>query len=325
MKPPLIFPWYRGHSVLVTGGAGFIGSHLVTALTKSGARATVFDNCTDAPWPNLRHIEGEYIRIEGDVRDPSSVKGALEFAKPTVIFHLAANASVPYSVEDPRHDFETNTVGTFNVLEGARQARQNARLVFASSAAVYGEPGRELMTEETRLCPISPYGASKLGGEIECRLYAELFSTDVVIGRIFNSFGPRMPRFVVLDFLRKLSDRQDVLEILGTGMQTRDFTYVLDTVAGLLTLGQQGIRGEAYNIASGSSHSVTDLAHQLLAILDLSQQTKLRYSGDSWAGDAQYWAVSIDKLKQLGYRPQFNLGDGLSEVVAWFNHREPPL
>lgn len=312
---------FKGRTILVTGGAGFIGSHLVVELVTGGAEVSVLDHCADAPWPNLREHGDRYRRIVGDVRRVSDLEAALRMTQPEYVFHLAANASVPTSVDNPRLDFETNSLGTFNLLDAVRREAPQARVVFASSGAVYGEPGREKITELTELKPISPYGASKLGGEIECRLFAELFSIDVIIGRIFNSFGPRMPRFVVLDFLKKLERSPDELEILGSGEQTRDFTFVQDTVAGLLTLALSGQRGAAYNVASGESYSVTDLARVLLEARGLSGRTKLRYTGGSWAGDAQYWAVSIDKLRGLGYEPRFKLGDGLAEVVRWFEKR----
>jgi UDP-glucose 4-epimerase len=313
---------YRGRSVLVTGGAGFIGSHLVDALLGLGANVSVVDNLTTKSWLNLSAQERRYIRFGGDVRSRDDVDRFIVEAEPSIIFHLAANASVPISVEDPSLDFTSNALGTFNVLDSVRRLSPKTRVIFASSAAVYGEPGRERITEATALAPISPYGASKLCGEVECRLYAQIFSIDAVIGRIFNSYGPRMPRFVVLDFLRKLDRRTDVLEILGSGGQTRDFTYVGDTVAGLLVLGERGKRGEAYNIASGVSHSVTELAHHLLEIVGLKAKTALAFTGGSWAGDAQYWAVNISKLQELGFSPRYSLGQGLTHVVEWYRDRE---
>lgn len=322
MGPTSSSPWYNGRSVLVTGGAGFIGSHLVSLLSSGGAHVFVLDNRTDTPWSNLNDHEIRYTRMEGDVRDSATIEHVFRTCSPAIVFHLAANASVPNSVENPRYDFETNALGTFNVLEATRLIAPHARVVFASSGAVYGEPGRAAITEETPTKPISPYGASKLAGELHCRVYAETYSLNVIIGRIFNSFGPRMPRFVVLDFLRKLTQSSEVLEILGSGRQTRDFTYVSDTVAGLLLLAERGERGAAYNIASGVSHSVTQLARQLLQLRGLTSTTELRFTGDSWAGDAQHWEVCLDKIRTLGYTPRFSLGDGLAEVVSWFSKQE---
>lgn len=321
-------PWVAGYAkkrTLVTGGAGFIGSHLVSKLIDADSQVTVFDNNPVVPWPNLTGQAGNYTRCSGDVRNAVEVERLIKELKPEFVFHLAANASVPLSAEDPRYDFETNCLGTFTFLECLRKYAPSVRMVLASSGAVYGEPGFEPVTEVAPLAPISPYGASKLSAEVESRLFAQLFGVDVVIGRIFNSYGPRMPRFVVLDFLRKLKRSKVSLEILGSGRQTRDFTFVDDTVTGLLVLGANGIRGEAYNIASGISYSVTDLAHHLLDTLGLDKTAELIYTGGSWPGDAQYWAVDIQKIQNLGFEPRHSLQDGLSRVISWFEELEGKL
>lgn len=313
---------YSGARVLVTGGAGFIASHLIRSLHGLGAEIGSLDSNSATPWPHsLTHLE-RYQEFRVDVRNGEALSHVINSFNPGVIFHLAANASVPESVTNPRYDFETNAVGTLNVLEAVRLHNPRCRVVLASSAAVYGEPGEIEITEETRLCPISPYGVSKLAAELQCRVYADLYGVEVIIGRIFNAYGPRMPRFVVLDFLRKLQKKRDCLEVLGSGRQTRDFTFVSDTVAGLLRLGQAGERGEAYNIASGSPHSVTELARFLLAALSLEHETSIRFTGESWPGDAQFWRVSIAKLRSLGYQPQYSLSDGLTEVIKWFETTE---
>ena len=189
--------------------------------------------------------------------------------------------------------------------------------MIASSGAVYGEPERFPIGEEDPLRAISPYGASKLAAEIEAGMFHRVYGLPVVIARLFNTYGPRMARFVVLDFLRKLERDPDLLEILGSGQQRRDFNYVADTVAALLILGQRGEPGQAYNVASGRSCSVLDLAHMMIAALGLTDRTRIVTTGASWVGDAQRWEVCIEKIAALGYQPHVSLVEGLARVIEW--------
>lgn len=319
---------FAGQSVLVTGGAGFIGSHLIHELTAAGAEVTVLDNMQAGKWSNLSTTSKPVDQIEGDIRDAAVVNGVLDKCKPEWIFHLAANASVPNSVQDPVYDFEANTVGTFVVLNSVRTQLPEGHckgIVAASSGAVYGEPVRFPITEGDLLKPISPYGASKLGSEVQARILNHTYGVPVVMARIFNAYGPRMARFVVLDFLRKLQRNPDHLEILGTGQQVRDFTYVGDTVQGLQTLILKGERCESYNLSSGANYNVTQLAHALIEELGLTGRTQLSYTGSSWSGDAQRWEVSIDFIKGLGYEPKFSLSEGLRKTIEWFESVEGPV
>lgn len=309
---------FRSRSVLVTGGAGFIGSHLVEALAAAGARVTVLDNLQAGLWSNLDAGASRVQCVEGDVRDYSVLANVITDAAPEYVIHLAANASVPGSVDDPRYDFEANCGGTVALLDSLRLAGSKAKVVIASSAAVYGEPESFPIIETSRLAPISPYGASKVAAEFEGTTWAKVYGTPVVVARLFNTYGPRMPRFVIIDFLRKLQRDSDRLEVLGDGKQIRDFNYVSDTVAGLLTLATVGVSGEAYNVASGVSHSVTELANMLLSVLGLQDRTKIEYTGASWVGDAQRWEVDVTKIRALGHRSRVDLEQGLRLVVGWF-------
>jgi UDP-glucose 4-epimerase len=307
--------------VLVTGGCGFIGSHLVAGLAAGGARVTVLDNLQAGRWENLEAVRGRVECVDGDVRDASTVLRLVAHVRPRCVFHLAANASVPGSVQDPAYDFEANALGTFVVLNALRIAGEGAKVVVASSGAVYGEPVSFPIGEEDALKPISPYGASKLSTEISCRMFHRVYEMPVTIARLFNAYGPRMARFVVLDFLRKLASDPARLEVLGTGKQVRDFTYVADTVQGLLLLALQGAPGEAYNVSSGANYSVTELAHRLIAVRGLTGKTEIAYTGTSWVGDAQRWEVSIEKLRSLGYKPAYTLDEGLRRTQEWFDEQ----
>jgi UDP-glucose 4-epimerase len=312
---------FRDRSVLVTGGAGFIGSHLVEALMAAGAQVTVLDNLQAGSWENLPSPSESCKCIEGDVRDNEAVANAIHDCRPGFVFHLAANASVPGSVEEPCYDFESNCGGTFALLNALRLAEISPHVVVASSGAVYGEPEAFPIHETSSLVPISPYGASKLGAEVESRMFSDVYDLPVSIARIFNSYGPRMPRFVVFDFLRKLQNTPDHLEILGNGKQVRDLNYVSDTVAGLMILALRGNSGEAYNLASGGSHNVTEIAHMLLDILGLRERAKISYTGESWSGDAQRWEVDIKRIQSLEYSPAIPLEEGLTRVVAWYQQK----
>ncbi|MCC6730582.1 MAG: SDR family NAD(P)-dependent oxidoreductase [Chthonomonadales bacterium] len=309
---------YRGEPVLVTGGCGFIGSHLVEALVASGASVAVLDNLQAGSWDNLDGVRDRVVCVEVDVRDRAEVVRAMRAHAPRYVFHLAANASVPGSVEDPVYDFDTNCAGTFSVLEACRQVGGCERVVVVSSGAVYGEPQSFPICEDSPLRPISPYGASKLASEVEARMFHAVYGVPTVIARIFNTYGPRMARFVVLDFLRKLRIDPERLEVLGTGRQVRDFTYVGDTVAGLLVLGIRGALGEAYNVSSGAHCTVTELAERVIASEGLSGRTQIVYTGKSWVGDAQRWEVSVEKVRRLGYRACHTLDEGLTRTRRSF-------
>ncbi len=309
---------FKGRRVLVTGGCGFIGSHLVEQLVARGAAVWVLDNLQAGAPDNLNSTRNQVDLVIGDVRDPECVKRVVGLSCPAYVFHLAANASVPGSVENPAYDFETNSAGTFALFEALRGYGRCEKIVLASSGAVYGQPQIFPIVEELPWDPISPYGASKVGAETTARMFYRVYGLPVVIARIFNTYGPRMARFVVLDFLRKLRRNPNVLEVLGNGQQMRDFTYVTDTVQGLLLLAECGLTAEAYNLSSGCSVSVTEIAQMLIAALGLDGQTRITYTGSSWTGDAQRWVVSIEKLGHLGYLPAVDLKNGLTKTIQWY-------
>ncbi len=304
--------------VLVTGGCGFIGSHLVEELVARGAIVWVLDNLQAGTPSNLTSVRDRINLMLGDVRDPSCVKHVVGLSRPRHVFHLAANASVPGSVGDPAYDFETNSAGTFALFDALRRYGRCERVILASSGAVYGQPQVFPILEEQAEDPISPYGASKACAETIARMFCKVYGLPVVIARIFNTYGPRMARFVVLDFLRKLRNNPAVLEVLGDGQQKRDFTFVTDTVQGLLLLAERGLIAEAFNLSSGHAISITEIAQMLIAALGLTAQTHITYTGSSWVGDAQRWEVSNAKIHGLGFSPEVPLTEGLVRTIQWF-------
>lgn len=306
--------------MLVTGGCGFLGSHLVERLVADGAAVTVLDSMRAGCAENLSAVAGQIRLVQGDVRDREAMADLLQACRPSIVYHLAANASVPGSVEDPAYDYEANATGTFVLLDALRGLDMKPRVVLASSGAVYGQPDRFPITEDFPPRPISPYGYSKLCAEHIARMFFDVYGIPTVIARIFNSYGPRVPRYIVYDFLQKLQRDPTRLEILGDGKQQRDFTYVTDTVAALVLLAQKGAPGEAYNVSSGQNHSVTELAETLVDVLGLTGRVQFHFTGTSWVGDAQYWKVDVSKLRALGYDGRTSLREGLRATVRWFGY-----
>ncbi|MFQ6063896.1 MAG: NAD-dependent epimerase/dehydratase family protein [Candidatus Bathyarchaeia archaeon] len=305
-------------TVLITGGAGFIGSWLSEALVKKGAFVRVLDNFQSGSEKNLAHIMGSVELMKGDVRDYETVRTAVKGAD--FIFHLAANASVPNSTKDPEYDFNSNAIGTFNVLKAASDSNKRPIVLYASSAAVYGEAAYVPIDESHSLRPASFYGASKLCGEAYCRAFRNILRTKVVVLRIFNTYGPRQPRYVMYDLLKKLSRDQKNLEVLGTGKQKRDFIYVTDCVNAITSaaLNTKAL-GEVLNIGTGRGVSIEQLVQLVLDKLNLDGKTEVHYTKQSWKGDVQTLVADVSKLRTLlNYEPQVSLENGFSSLLEWF-------
>jgi nucleoside-diphosphate-sugar epimerase len=250
-----------GKVFLVTGGAGFIGSHLVERLVKCGKPVRVFDNFSSGNLEHLNVVRKSIQVVEGDLADAEALAHAMESIK--VVFHQAAIASVPQSLDDPQTTITTNITGTLNLLLAARDAGCR-RVVFASSSAVYGDDTALPVTEDMRLDPLSPYAISKLTGEQLCRVFTRVYGLETVALRYFNVFGPRQDpasayAAVIPAFLRALHAGEAPV-IYGDGEQTRDFTFVDNVVAANLKAATaDGIAGRVFNVASGRGVSVNAL------------------------------------------------------------------
>lgn len=303
--------------VLVTGGGGFIGSHLVTALAQQNAQVTVVDNWKTGQPTNLTAVSdnvtvaacalGEWLKTD------ELAHGEFDF-----VFHMAANAYVPPSVENPRYDFEANVLNTFGLLEALRALPHAPRLVNTSSAAVYGNPTVMPIREDSPLAPISPYGVSKLTGERYAAVYAQLYGMRISSVRLFSVYGPRQQKQVVFDFIRKL--RQDPKHILvhGDGSQARDFVFVTDVVNALLVVAEHAPgQGEAINVASGVVYTIADLVAECSRALDV--QPEIEFTGKVRPGDAERWQVDITVLKELGFAPQVDLRQGIEIIRDWYD------
>ena len=250
--------------LLITGGAGFIGSHMAENFVNKGWEVVVLDNFLTGKRENLSHISGKLTIVEGDIRNASIVNEVMEGCD--AVIHLAALASVPASFNDPVGTYEVNFMGTQNVLEAAHQNKVK-RVTFASSSAVYGDTQTFPITEENPDNPLSPYGVSKLLGEKLCRFYNTAFGLSVVIFRFFNVYGPRQNPFseysaVIPKFLSIIKDG-GTPTIFGDGEQTRDFIYISDLVHAHELALEEVTKSQNYGVTESQSHRVTESQYLL--------------------------------------------------------------
>jgi len=306
--------------VLVTGGAGFIGSNLAESLLGDGHEVRVLDDITTGYREN---VPASAELVEGDVADEVVVAKAVTGAE--VVFHQAAHRAVFRSVEHPLTTDTANTHGTLTVLQAAREAGAR-RVVYASSSSVYGGAEQMPTPESAPLLPRSPYAVTKLAGEHYCRVYAELFGLETVALRYFNVYGPRqrpdsayaavIPLFI--DALR----RGERPEVHGDGLQSRDFTYISDVVAANLraaTAPAEACSGRAYNIAGGGAHSLLDLLEVLGSILDVTPEPR---HTDPRPGDVRHTRADVSAAaRDLGHTAVVGFEEGLRQTVAWFTDR----
>jgi nucleoside-diphosphate-sugar epimerase len=331
--------------LLVTGGAGFIGSHLVDALLQRNFRVRILDNLSTGKKENLEEISGKRLgslrpkakmqivplreELEfyfGDITDLGACRKACEGAE--YVLHQAALGSVQRSVEDPVSSHRTNATGTLNMLQAAKDADVK-RFLYASSSSVYGDVSSDNeepipKKEDLSPNPQSPYAATKLMGEVYCRIFSRLYGLETVSLRYFNVFGPRQdPKSiysaVIPRFVTSLLQGEHPC-IFGDGNQSRDFTYVENVVqANLLALKRPGISGDVFNIACGKQISVNALLSSLQEVC--RQRTHARYEKPR-VGEVRHSLASIDSARlRLGYEAKIELPEGLSRTWQWFLKR----
>lgn len=297
--------------ICVTGGAGFIGANLVRLLRQEGYAVRVLDNFATG---RRHYLDGLDIElIEGDMMDATVAATAV--AGMDGVVHLAAQTSVPDSVEDPFYDCQLNVLGTLNLLEACRQANI-PRFVFASSNAPLGRQLPPAHEEQAPL-PISPYGASKLAGEGYCLAYNGTWGLGTIVLRFANLYGPFSghTKGVVAQFLKNIAAERP-LEIHGDGQQTRDFIYVVDLCRAILLALESDLCGELFQIATGTETSILELTEQ---IAEVTQQTIQRTHGERRLGDiVQNYSAVTKAAEQLHWQPTTPLADGLAETWAWF-------
>jgi UDP-glucose 4-epimerase len=303
---------------LVTGGAGFIGSHLVDALLARGHRVRVLDNFSTGSWENLAAAAGRVEILEGDLTRPADVRRAAEGVE--VIFHQGALASVPRSVADPLATHEACATGTLHVLQAARGAGVR-RVVYAASSSAYGNSTGPAKREDQLTNPLSPYAVAKLAGEDYCAAFTEVYGLETVRLRYFNIFGPRQPpdspyAAVIPLFISALaSGRSPVVH--GDGRQARDFTYVDNAVqANLLAADAPSVSGKVYNVGCGRSTSLLELIAALNELLGTQIQP---VHTDPRPGDVRTSLADISRARaDLGYLPSINFMEGLRRSVGWY-------
>jgi len=306
---------------LVTGGAGFIGSHLVEALVAQGKRVRVLDDFSTGDRDNLDAVINRIELIEADVTDTEAVRRAVKGCE--VVYHQAALASVPRSVANPIATHRACVDGTLNVLLAARDGGVR-RVVYAASSSAYGNSARLPKSEADPTAPLSPYAAAKLASEHYCAAFSEVYGLETVRLRYFNVFGPRQtpdsPYAAVIPlFLKALTAGQSPL-IHGDGEQSRDFTFVADVVqANLRAAEAPGVAGQVYNVACGQRTSLLELVMILNSLLGTDVQPT---HGPARPGDVKHSQADIARAKaDLGYRPTTDMYTGLSRCLEWWEQR----
>ena len=302
--------------VLVTGGAGFIGSNLVRGLLERGDDVRVLDNFSTGNRANLEGLDIEIV--EGELRSYERVHNAVRGTE--VVYHLGALGSVPRSVQDPLTSSAVNVEGTLNVLLAARDEGIR-RVVFSSSASVYGSSRQMPTTEDSPADPISPYGVAKLAAERYCVSFSRVYeSFETVVLRYFNVFGPRQSPFsqyaaAVPLFITKIAAGEEIV-VFGDGEQSRDFTFVDNVVDATIRAGEaQGANGEIFNVAAGSPASVNHVAETIAEIVG---EPVRRRDLPARPGDLRdSWADLSKSQRVLGYTPEIALADGLRRTIEY--------
>ncbi len=303
---------------LVTGGAGFIGSHLTDALTAAGRTVRVLDNLSTGLPDNLAHISPAPELVRGCATDPAAVGRAV--AGCDTVFHLAALASVAKSVEDPLASHAACATGALTVFDAARRAGVR-RVVYAGSASAYGNASDEAgQDEDTPLMALSPYAAAKLAGELYAESFAHSYGLETVRLRFFNVFGPRQradsPYSGVIAIFAALLAAGRTPTVHGDGLQSRDFVYVSDVANALmLAADTPGVSGRVYNVGTGVSVNLLELVTELNAILGTSA---VPVHGPARPGDVRHSRAKIGRIRaDLGYAPAVPFADGLRRTLAW--------
>ncbi|RLF09902.1 MAG: UDP-glucose 4-epimerase [Thermoprotei archaeon] len=315
----------EGIKALITGGAGFVGSHLADELLKTASLVIVYDNFDPfygGKEENVAHnlSNPKYKLVRADILDFSLL---LSLAKKVdVIFHLAAQPGVRFSVENPQRTVKVNVDGTLNVLMAAKQAGVR-KVVFASSSSVYGNPSYVPMDEEHPRRPTSPYGASKVAAEEYCRVFNQVYGVNVVSLRYFSVYGPRQrPDQVIRVFAERVA-RGESPVIYGSGEQTRDFTYVMDVVDATIRAAQSDdVEGEVFNIGFGAEVKIVDLAEKIIELMGAKGKVQMIFK-PAYKGDFPRTLADNRKAgEMLGWRPKVSLDQGLKLFLAWFNARK---
>ena len=307
--------------VLVTGGGGFIGSHLVDRCLADGHEVRVLDNFATGRRENLMHVAGDIELVEGDIQSYERAHTAVRDCE--VVFHQAALPSVPRSVQDPLTSNASNVVGSLNVLLAARDSGVR-RVVYASSSSIYGSNPSSPKTEDLPPAPLSPYAVAKLAGEGYARSFHEVYGLETVALRYFNVFGPRQDPHsqysaVIPNFITAFLNHRPPT-IYGDGKQSRDFTFVENVVdANMRAMEAAGVAGRLYNVATGESTSLRRVTEDLRV---LTGRDITPVHAPPRVGDVVHSLACIDRARtELGYEPLIDFRGGLSKSLEHYIHR----
>jgi len=302
------------YTSIVTGGVGFIGSHLTGRLLKEGYKVTILDNFSSGELENIKPLLGNpsLTVLKEDLKEPVKLNQVVK--KCETIFHLAANPEVRIGETDPKVHFEENIITTFNLLEAIRQAKTPKIIVFTSTSTIYGEASQIPTPEHyAPLIPISTYGASKLGCEALITSYTYTFNHRALILRLANIVGPKSNHGVIIDFVRKIMANKGELEILGDGAQEKSYMHIEDCIEAIMHLTNQFRKNtnkvDVYNVGSHDKITVKEIA-KIVAEEMKTPNIKYKFTGGvnggrGWKGDVKTMQLSINKLLQTGWKPKY--------------------
>jgi UDP-glucose 4-epimerase len=307
---------FEDRSVLVTGGAGFIGSHLVEELVRRHARVTVLDDLSHGRLSNLAttidQVQMRTIDLSCDDLRAILAEEIFDFA-----FHLAGSADIVGSVSTPEIDLKQNLVAAFRLLDALRVQSPKTRIVFTSSAAVYGEGSETPFQEDDPTRPVSPYGVSKLAVEHYMNVFARLYGLHTVSVRLFPVFGPRLCQQVIYDLMSKIQQNSVELPLRGDGTEMRDFNFVTNAVEALLLVAEKApLDGGIYNAGSGDLVSIDELGRMICRNMEV--RPRFVYDGNHRAGVSRRWSADLSRLHALGYHARIGLAEGLAKTINWF-------
>jgi UDP-glucose 4-epimerase len=310
----------HGAKVLVTGGAGFIGSTLVDSLLRLGCTVVAYDNFDpfySGKEANVRHniANPKFSLVRGDILDEEGLGKAMKGAD--VVFHLAGQAGVKYCIEHPITAEQVNALGTLNVLQAVRKAKTVKKMIYASSSSIFGNPQRPMLNEDHPLNPTSPYGVSKLAGEKYCLAFHETYGTPVACLRYFSVYGPRgRPDQVVYSFAKRVMSGLPPV-IYGDGKQSRDFTFVSDIVGGtVLAAMADESTGEAFNLGYGKEFPIEAVARIIIDSFESDLEPEFR---EAYKGDFPKTLCQNAKARSiLRWSPQVAFEEGVAEFLEWF-------
>ena len=303
--------------ILITGGAGFIGSNLASHLVSSGREVIVFDNLSSGCLENLNAVIGKknFKFIKGDIRNSESINSAMKGVEQ--VHNLAADPSVKDSAVKPESSFDINVSGSFNVLDAARK-NDVKKIVFTSSSTVYGETKTLPTPEDHPLVPISNYAASKVACESYISSYASTYGIKGVVLRLVNIFGPPSTHGVMFDFYKKLQANPERLEILGNGKQSKSYLYISDCIDAIMLASEKQKKiYDYFNVGSEEMTDVNEIANAMCSVLEV--KPKFEYTGGvrGWKGDVVKMLLSSKKIEKLGWKKKVNLKEGIRRYIEW--------